>query len=330
MNIASRKYTHGRRASSVRAQGNSGVQNTGSGTVNISQSAVGSRATVYAGTEPREAAADPGGRGARRADVGIITVLSVETHAVSTALATAGNLRKQVLEDGFRCHEADIDVDGRQLRAVATQAADRGQRPMVIAFERLQRYYAPAVVVLVGIAGGIHPAIGLGDVVVVQDVIYYELRKETATRIFRRGQTRPVPSAVRHAVNDFFSSNGEPWRMSIVDPRGISRRCTVLPGPIGSGEAVVADADSGIRQYIAGFNDKTLALETEAGGLAEAFYEMAGGSGTSGWLAVRGISDHADAKKNDKYHEIASWHAAVILLRLLPYLIPGSGAWPAS
>jgi nucleoside phosphorylase len=319
----------------MRAEGNTGVQNTGSGTINIDRSAIGDRAAVYVGQEPREAAKNSVSGDARSADIGIITVLSEETRAMTTALARAGSLRKRVCDDGSRCHEADIDLHGNSVRVVLTQAADRGQRPMVIAFERLRRYCDPAIVVLVGIAGGVHPAIRLGDVVVVQEVIYYDMRKETSAGTFRRGHARPIPVAVRHAINDFFSSNGEPYRTSVVDPRGVARPCSVLPGPIGSGEAVVADADSEIRRYIAGFNDKTLAVETEAGGLAEAFYEMADGPASSGWLAVRGISDHADAEKNDEYHEIAAWHAAVILLRLLPYLVRedrshSSVSWPAS
>lgn len=307
--------------------GNSGVQNTGPGAVNVYQSAVGSGATVHIGGEQRDTARQPASGDARPADVGIITVLSEETRAMITALAGAGSLSKRTREDGARCHEAEIVVNGQSVRLVVTQAADRGQRPMVIAFERLQRYYAPAVVVLVGIAGGIHPSVRLGDVVVVQDVVYYDVRKVTAGGTVRRGEARPVPAAIRHAVNDFFSSNGEPYRTNIVDPRGVARQCAVMPGPIGSGEAVVADAGSSIRRYIAAFNDKTLALETEAGGLGEAFYEMAGGSRTSGWLAIRGISDHADAEKNDEYHEIASWHAAVILLEMLPYLVPMGSAY---
>jgi hypothetical protein len=110
---------------------------------------------------------------------------------------------------------------------------------------------------------------------------------ETPTGTVRRGQGRPVPIAIRHAINDFFSSDGEPYRTTIADPA------------------------------------------------AEAFYETAGVSGTSGWLAIRGISDLADPGKDDEYHEIASWHAAVVLLQLLPYLIPRGRAynkvsWPES
>ena len=257
----------------------------------------------------------------RRADVGVITVLSEETRALAAALGTVGDVSVRIHADGSRCHEAEVSTGGRRLKVAATQAADRGQRPAVLAFQRLQRYHAPAIVALVGIAAGVHASVLLGDVVIAQEVIYYELRKETAGRTFRRGQARPVPITVRHAINHFFSSNGEPYRASFADPDGVTRTGSVLPGPVASGEAVVADARSPIRRYIQSFNDKTLALETEAGGVAEAFHEMAGDFGSGGWISIRGISDYADANKDDDYHDIASWHAAAVLIQLLPYFM---------
>lgn len=301
-------------------KGNSGVVNTGSGTVNISQSAIGDHAAVHV-THARESAAGSAARHEHRSDLGVITVLSEETNAVASALETAGRCSKEVYEQA-RFLDATLDTEAGQVRVVATQALHVGSAPAVIAFERLRRYCDPPIVVLVGIAGGIHPAVSLGDVVVVQEVIYYDTRKQTPDRIFRRGQTRPVPSGIRHAINDFFSTSGEPCYLRAQDPDGSVRDYRVLPGPIGSGEAVIADKNSPIRRYIAGFNDKTLAVETEAGGLAEAFYEAVGTS-AGGWLAIRGISDHADAGKDDSYHRIASWHAAAVLLSLVPYLAAG-------
>lgn len=300
---------------------NSGVQNTGSGTINISGSAIGPNPTVFNApdAESRGRQAPRGDRSG--SDIGVITVLSEETSAVAAALSSAGSCQKQV-HDGARFYEATINSGGIRAKVAATQALHVGSLSASMAVDRLRRYYDPSVIALVGIAGGINPVVGLGDVVVVREVIYYDSRKETPGRVFRRGYTRPIPARTLHAVNDFFSSNGEPCVAYGRDPDGTIRDYKVLPGPIGSGEAVIADPDSGIRQYIAAFNDKTLAVETEAGGLAEAFYETAGSSG-DGWLAIRGISDHADAAKDDRYHQIASWHAAAVLLRLVPFLVSG-------
>ena len=299
---------------------NRGVQNTGSGSINIGHGATGDHATVYVGKWPHTDEMAGGADRPRRADVGVITVLSEETSAVASALQVTGTVNIRVHEDGSPCHEAEVSANVRRFRVVATQAADRGPRSAALAFQRLQRYHAPAIVVLVGIAAGVHRSVRLGDVVVTQDVIYYDQRKETAGGTLRRGETRPVPIRVRHAINRFFSSNGEPYPASFADPDGVTRTGSVLPGLVASGEAVVANARSDIRRYIENFNDKTLALETEAGGVAEAFHESAGDSGMRGWLSIKGISDYADEEKNDDYHDIASWHAAAVLIEMLPYL----------
>jgi len=300
---------------------NEGVQNFGSGTINISNSVVGKHGTVNVTPAQESRYQKAPGRERSRSGVGVITVLSEETNAVAVALGSAGHCEKQI-RDGARFYEATVDSGGIQVTVAVTQALHMGSVPTSMAVDRLRRYYDPSVIVLVGIAGGIHPAVSLGDVVVVREVIYYDSRKETPGKVFRRGYTRAIPAATLHAVNDFFSSNGEPCAGRSEDPDGIRRDYKILPGPIGSGEAVIADPGSDIRRYIAAVNDKTLAVETEAGGLAEAFYETAGAD-ASGWLAIRGISDHADAEKNDAYHEIASWHAAAVLLRLLPFLVSG-------
>ncbi len=266
--------------------------------------------------------ADASRQGRRtRWDVGVITVLSEETSAVAAMLDASGECHVRVHDSGLRCREAQLGSPGAGISVVATQTLGQGQQSAVIAFERLREAYTPTTVVLTGIAGAINPIITLGDVVVVNGVIHYDQRRETSAGITRRGQEIPVPARTRHAINAFFSDHGEPYRTTIVGSDGISRSCAVRPGMIGSGEAVVADQNSPIRGYVTAFNEKTLALETEAAGIAEAFYEttdtLAAGTG---WLAIRGISDSADAAKDDTYHEIASWHAAVILRQMLPYL----------
>jgi adenosylhomocysteine nucleosidase len=300
---------------------NNGVISTGTGPVTVTGSALGQGTSVInsAGTAPAHA------RTAKRSswDVGVITILTEEARAVTAVLASAGPCLTRTDPAGLRFTETRADSLSRPVNIVATQALDRGQRAAVIAFDQLRQHYAPTVVVLVGIAGGISPAVRLGDVIVVQEVIYYDLRKETASGVSHRGQGRPVPANIRHAINSFFSDHGEPYRATISDPAGRPRTCQVLPGPIGSGEAVIADQHSSIRQYLTTVNDKTMALETEAGGIAEAFYAMADASPGSGWLVIRGISDHADADKDDTYRDIAARHAAVTFQQLLPYLIPG-------
>ena len=301
---------------------NQGIINTGSGTVNFNAPVGFNQATAPG---PEGAAGQRGDtKPAGQWDLGVITVLTEETRAVSRVLAKARPYLTRELDDGTRFEEATIEAGGRRVKTVAIRALDRGPLSASIAFDNLWQYYAPAVIAMTGIAGGIHASVQLGDVIIALEVINYEQRKETPAGPRRRGTSWQVPAMVRRAVNNFFSDNGEPCRVTVADPDGVTRAFSIHPGVIGSGNAVVADAASDIRTYLMAFNDKTLAVETENGGVSQAFYERAGADRAVGWLGIRGISDHANAAKDDRFHDIASWHAAAALERLAPYLTPGN------
>ncbi|MEV0378985.1 hypothetical protein [Nonomuraea sp. NPDC050643] len=285
---------------------NSAIINTGGGTVNAQGAVMGSRNTVTRESGPKARR--------RRADVGVITILPVEMRAVLSVLGISAADPAYVDPSGAWFYETTRKLGSRVATVAVTRALSQGQRSAVVTFEKLTRAYAPSLVVLAGIAGGVAPKVELGDVVVANQAIYYDLRKETPGGTRHRGQPHEVPARVLHAVNAFFNVHGEPYVME----GGRS----VRSGPIGTGEAVVADAGSEILRYLATVNDKTLALETEAGGVAQAFYEeMDGHRATLGWLAVRGISDYADEHKNDDWHLIAATNAALVLESLLPFLL---------
>jgi adenosylhomocysteine nucleosidase len=289
--------------------GNSGVVNYG-GSMEISQSAVGHGATVNVSADRGQKA-----RHGKRADVGVITVLGKEAKAVYEVL---GLQRAQGGDLPF--FEGTVNVRDTVTRVAAIRTLSPGQRSTVMAFDHLRRHYNPAVVVLVGIGGGIHADIEIGDVVVTPRVVYYDLRKETSDGRRRRGEEREAPAAIGHAVNSFFIDYDEPARFQTTDNNDIMREYRALTGPIGSGEAVIADAESEIIRYLKGFNDKILAVDMEAGGLTQAFHEQDGSQAVRGWVVVRGISDDAGPTKNDDYHDIAARHAATVLRSLLPYL----------
>jgi adenosylhomocysteine nucleosidase len=298
---------------------NHGVANTGSGTVNIQGSAVGPGAVHYsAAPGPRSGHTSRSG-----ADIGVITVLSEETQAVSSLMRQSASYRRYQNPDGLLFEECLLGSREDPVRVVATQAVERGPLSAVTAFTNLRRSYVTSVVALVGIAGSINPSAPEGDVVVADEVIYYDHRKETPHGEHRRGTSKTAPTLVRRAVNNFFSDQGEPSACTAADPGGAQRTFLVHRGPIGSGHTVIADESSPIKTYLENYNDKILAVDTETGGLAQAFYEEPSSAGGGGWLAIRGISDRADTVKDDAYHNIASWHAALTLERIAPYLKPG-------
>ncbi|MEU5902080.1 MULTISPECIES: 5'-methylthioadenosine/S-adenosylhomocysteine nucleosidase [Streptomyces] len=298
---------------------NYGIENSGSGNVTISGAvAMGTGTSVTQhGVAPVAGPAAPQdpARAAPAWDAGVVTVLSVETRAVLDELSKWGSHAEARTRQGAVFHEFTREHSGRTVRLVVTQSLLPGQHSAGGTVEELRREYAPRLVVLVGIAGSIHPDALLGDVVVAQEVIHYEPRKVTPDGVLRRGRAHAVTAGVQHAVNGFFTAHGEPWPL----PHSPGHRA--LRGPIGSGEAVLADVRADERHYLREYNEKILAVETEGAGLATAVHASLGGTDAAhAWLVVRGISDAADADKNDGHHELAARNAAFVFSSLLPHL----------
>jgi adenosylhomocysteine nucleosidase len=288
-----------------------GVINNGSGAVGITNSAFG---YLPRSARPAAGSAAPDSR-FEPADVGVLTVLGVESRAVVDALAGSRDYRVQEARDGLRFHRATVGA----VRVVALQSLHLGQHSAMVAFGQLRERWAPPVIALVGVAGAVHRSVDLGDVVVSDEVVCYETRNQTPDGVLREGRSLQAPPLIVGKLDAFFAEYGEPlW---LVDRAGGGFR--VRRGPIGSGKAVVANPTSDARTYLAGFDHKLLAVETEAGGVAQAAYEaLDQDRPVAGWLTVRGISDRADAREYS-YHDAASRHAADVLIRLLPFLAAG-------
>jgi adenosylhomocysteine nucleosidase len=293
---------------------NAGFINRGTTIVNA-PSAFGAGATVnISGAQPSPSREDKG------AGIGVITVLAEEASAVREAFGLRPDQAHGVSFD-----LGSLQAGGKPVTIAATRALAQGQESTMVAYNHLREHFDPAVIVIAGIGGGVHRDVRLGDVVVATRVVYYDLRKETPAGTLHRGQERQAPAVIGHAVNRFFTDRGEPAVLSGEGPENSFR---VLNGPIGSGNAVIADRDSEVLNYLARFNDKILAIDMESGGLSHAYHEGLVTSGRSlGWLAVRGISDDAGPGKNDDYHHPAAWNAALALRELLPYLPRLPGSW---
>jgi adenosylhomocysteine nucleosidase len=258
-----------------------------------------------------------------RVDVGVLTVLSQETQAVAQAFTRTGT-SVHGLHDGRRTYEATFGTPQGALTAVLMQTLDRGALSATAATTSLIQGYHPAVVALVGIAGGIDPDLAVGDVVIPDQVIYYDGRRVAADGVHRRGEATRLPREATLAVNDFFSTRGEPVKLLTPGRHAAFR---VVRGSLGSGGAVVTDQHAEIRRYLRTFDEKCRVVETEAGGLVQAVREQVPRpQAPVSWLVVRGISDHADATKGHRDHDLAAAHAAAAFVELLPFLVPRAAA----
>lgn len=270
------------------------------------------------GTMPGPATASPSADSTEMegADVGILTVLPVEQRAVVEALRRLPGYRwDRPSTVGPRVHRVEVGPPGQQVRVAAMQMVDRGPDAAGVAHLQLVQALSPDVVLLVGIAGGVRPGISIGDVVLSDTVVRYDPRRVAEDGVHHRGDTYVVTAAVRHRLNEFMVETGG----EVAGPQGEVIR--VRQGPIGSGSAVITDPRSEDRDWLLHVNEKLLAVETEAAGMAQAFYQVTGPTPRPfGWVTVRGVSDNADAAKGHEHHELASRHAAAVTMELLPYL----------
>lgn len=258
-------------------------------------------------------AAQPVSTAPRTGGIGVVAVKPAEMGAL---IDVFGLTRDRVTPN---IYTGSVETADGTVDLVAAQALEPGQRSTMATLANLRQHHNPGLFVLVGIGGGINRALVLGDVVVAHRVIYYEMRRETAEATYRRGDDKVAPMAIIHAVNAFFTDHRDTARLE--SAAGPFR---VLAGPIGSGEAVVMDAESKIREYLLTYNEKTLAVDMEAGGLTQFHHESP--QPQPGWLVVRGISDLADRAKSYDAQPVAAHNAAVTLQHLLPYLPAGVGA----
>jgi len=237
-----------------------------------------------------------------RADIGILTVLSEETRAMVDVFEDAFGYHKEQ-RDGFRVHRAAFVTPAGRVNAVLLQTLAVGQRSAAVAYGNLRRWYRPSVVALIGVGGGIDNRVNVGDVVVADRVVFPDDHR-AATRL-------PV------ALDDLFSARGEPFALLSSVEVGAYR---VLRGPIGAGPATITDSRSSIRAYLRTFDDRCLAAETEAAGLVHAVRHDVAAGGSTEWLVIRGIADHADREKAGRAYELAARHAAATFVEALPFL----------
>jgi adenosylhomocysteine nucleosidase len=284
---------------------NSGFMNLSGGVVNAGQIAAGTGATITNISGSRQSTRStslPQG-------IGVVSIKANETKAVVDVF---GLTRDRATSNGQSFYTGAVESADGSVDLVAARTLEPGQRSIMPTLQNLRTYCNPALFVLVGVGGAINRALSVGDVVVATRVIYYDLRCETADEVRRRGEERQAPAAVTHAVNDFFTDYGDP---ALLDSNAGAFH--VRTGPIGSGEAVIMDAESQIRTFLLTYNEKALAVDMEAGGLTQYCHET---TPPPGWLVVRGISDLADRAKSYDRQPSAAHNAAVTLRHLTPYL----------
>jgi len=170
----------------------------------------------------------------------------------------------------------------------------------------------PHIIVLTGIAAGIGRDVSLGDVVVSDQIVDYELAKVTP------GGTRPRWSVYRSSprlVQRALGLTDDRWKnqATVQRPDGApSSNTKTHVGVVLSGNKVVADMATveGLSQIWT----RAAALEMESAGTAAALWQL---PEVPEFIMIKGVCDFADSTKTDEWQPYAAEIAACFTLSLL-------------
>jgi nucleoside phosphorylase len=204
-----------------------------------------------------------------------------------------------------------LDSGSERVRLVGTYVDEMGPVPMSQRAGRLIDHFKPHLVALTGIAGSLDKDVYLGDVVAATEVNHFAASSKTRDH----GEDYKLEYSGKHFSLEFvlaefhrhFSQAGptyaqwqdNAWRartaLGLAEDSALAR---VLPrdhaGHVASGDTV--GTAKGYALELRGIDRRFLALEMEAAGIAAAAAER---PNPVWWIAVRGISDFSDARKDE-------------------------------
>ncbi len=239
----------------------------------------------------------------------ILTALPVEYLAVRAHLTA---LREEIHPHGTIYERGSFGTDGH-LWEVGIVEIGAGNPGAAMEAERAIAHFNPAVVLFVGIAGGIKD-VALGDVVASTKVYGYESGK--AGESFR---ARPEVGLSAYGLEQ--RARAEARKTDWL------KRLDAMPSPsprvwvaaIAAGEKVVASTQSEVAQFLHTHYSDAVAVEMEGFG----FLESARANQQVSAIVIRGISDLLDHKADSDragYQAIAARHASAFAMEVLAKL----------
>jgi nucleoside phosphorylase len=190
-----------------------------------------------------------------------------------------------------RYHVDNIVIDIIQIPGAPLIGAvcinQMGNIPAAITTSKLIRIFDLDYIVNIGLAGGVDPKKqSLGDVIIAEQIRYYEMGKVTSSGFSKAATQIDIRSRL---INELAQSNFEAWPLG-TSLSGRPRR--IFFGNIASGEKVISDSEFTSR--LLADDRKTIGIEMEGYGIASAVFGR-----KENFLLIRGLSDFADAAKGD-------------------------------
>jgi len=201
--------------------------------------------------------------------------------------------------------------DGPDIEVVTARCAARSNIPAAVLTTEFLIEEQPNYLLLIDIGGGVaeehptHDSISLGDVVVHDNLNYYEFSKLSSGEAKERRFAIEGPSQDLLRSASMIRADDEPaWWKDIVEPRPTkdNERPKMLIGEILCGEKLLGDPDAPLLKELLDRFDKTLVVDMESAGVARAVLECRTRNDIR-FIVIRGISDYCNTRSNQETRE---------------------------
>ncbi len=242
-----------------------------------------------------------------KTDVAVLTALTKELDAFLRHIPSWEKVRNS--ETSNRTYYRSVNKAG--ISVVAACAAGMGQLNAALLVQEVINTWSPKKIILVGIAGGLQGEVNLGDIVISDQIVDYEIGKVTPEKLSPRWSVYQSDPGLRDSFLNFRTND---WLSRIAEKRPSDPKKTprIHSGVVLSGNKVIADeATAGALRSVW---TRAAAIEMESAGIAAALHQI---PNSPSFIMVKGICDFADSNKNDNWQEYAADVASAFIIAFI-------------
>lgn len=234
-----------------------------------------------------------------KADIALLCPLDEEFEALKTEFNGNFITSKQSNQQ-YYISEVVNSTLSKKLKIAIVSLSEMGNAECGIKTTRVIDEIKPKSIILFGLAGAIGEKVEIGDIIIPENIYYYETKKILENQENNRNKILSSDSFLLNSFKNFYRERKEDLKKF----QGIN----VKFGTIAVGEKIIASES--FKTELLQYDTKILALEMESYGFYLSTLQHL--SKTS-YLTFRVISDMADSKKNDAFRSPVLEKAAKLL-----------------